>query len=69
MIWKLYDPRKIQGEKCKPIYKAITVPALPAIIYLSHGALELLGVGSQIEICWLDFEEQGCGKHMYRNIL
>lgn len=51
MIWKLYDPRKIQGEKCKPIYKAITVPALPAIIYLSHGALELLGVGSQIEIC------------------
>lgn len=51
MIWKHYDPRKIQGEKCKPIHKAITVLALADITYLFQGALELLGVGSQIEIC------------------
>lgn len=37
MIWKHYDPRKIQGEKCKPIYKAIIFPALSAINYFFQG--------------------------------
>lgn len=69
MIQKHYDPRKIQGEKCKPIYKAITSCAFPTITYLFQGALELLGLGSQTEICRLDFEEQGSGKHMYCNII
>lgn len=64
MIRKHYDLRKIQGEKCKPIYKAIAFPVLPAISYLFQSALEPLGVGSHIEICWLDFEEQGYGKHV-----
>lgn len=63
------DPRKIQGEKCKPIYKAITLPAFPAITHLFQGALEPQGLGSQIETRLLDFEEPDCGKHTYRNIL
>lgn len=49
MIWK-HDPRKSQGEKCKPIYKAVAFPAFPATIDFSQGALELLGLGSQIEM-------------------
>lgn len=56
MIRKHYDPRKPQGEKCKPIYKAIAFPVFPAITYLFQGALELLGLGSQIEICPRDGE-------------
>lgn len=67
MIRKHYNPRKIQGAKCKPIYKVIAFPALPATTDLCQGASELPGVGSQIAICWLDSEEQGCGKHMYWN--
>lgn len=63
MIWK-HDPRKIQGEKCKPIYKAIAFPACLAITYLFQGALETLGLESQIETRLLDSEEQDCGKHI-----
>lgn len=68
MIWK-HDPRKSQGEECEPIYKAVTFPASPATTDFFQGALQLLGLGSQIEICLLDVEEQGCGQHTPRNIL
>lgn len=68
MIWK-HDPRKSQGEECKPIYKAVSFPAFPATTDIFQDALELLGLGSQIEICLLDVEEQGCGQHTSRKIL
>lgn len=68
MIRKHYDSRKTEGEKCKPIYKAIAFPVFPAITYLLQDALELLGLGNPTEICPWDCEEQGSGKHKYQNI-
>lgn len=35
-------PRKNQGEKCKPIYKAIAFPVFPALTYSFQGASEML---------------------------
>lgn len=64
-----HNPRKSQGEKCKPIYKAVAFPAFPATTDFFQGALELLGLGSPIEICLLDLEEQCRGQHTSQKIL